>query len=348
MTTPRKGSGRPGNLLLDVLGGKIVKTPPLWMMRQAGRYLPEYREVRKQAGSFLDLCYNPALATEVTLQPIRRFGFDAAILFSDILVVPHAFGQKVWFEEGEGPRLEVVSRETGLRHLKDEIDLEHLAPVLETVDRLSAALPRDTALIGFCGAPWTVASYMVAGKGTPDQAPARLVAYADPDFLQQIVDKLVAGSINYLNAQIAAGAQAVQIFESFASALPPALLQRWSVDPISRIVAGVKSANPQAKVVVFARGSGPQVGRFAAIPGVDGIGVDWMSDLGAVASQVAVTTQGNLDPLALVAGGEALRAGVETVLTATAGRPHIFNLGHGIVPQTPVEHVEQFVKLVRG
>jgi uroporphyrinogen decarboxylase len=348
MTTHHGQTGRPGNPFLDVLAGKVAKVPPLWMMRQAGRYLPEYRELRKQAGSFLDLCYNPALATEVTLQPIRRFGFDAAILFSDILVVPHAFGQKVWFEEGEGPRLEVVSRATGLDHLKPEIDLQHLAPVLETVDRLATALPQETALIGFCGAPWTVASYMVAGKGTPDQAPARLLAYGDPDFLQQIIDRLIAGSIRYLNAQIGAGAQAVQIFESFASALPPALLQRWSIDPISKIVAGVKAANPQAKIIVFARGSGPQVTRFAAIPGVDAIGVDWMSDLGSVAAQVTITTQGNLDPLALVAGGDALRLGVEAVLTATEGRPHVVNLGHGIVPQTPVAHVEEFVKLVRG
>lgn len=337
-----------GNLFLDTLAGHVPERPPIWLMRQAGRYLPEYREVRKTAGSFLDLCYNPALATEVTLQPIRRFGFDASILFSDILVVPHAFGQKVWFEEGEGPRLDPVSRASGLGALHAEIDLNHLAPVLETVSRLRAALPHETALIGFCGAPWTVASYMVAGKSTPDQAPARLMAYQDPEFLHQIIDRLVEGSIRYLCAQVAAGAQAIQIFESFASALPPALLAEWSIGPISRIVAGVKAAHPAAKLIVFARGAGREIARFAAIPGVDAVGVDWMSDLAVVSDLVPITTQGNLDPLALVAGGAALERGIDAVLEATRGRPHVFNLGHGIVPQTPIAHVEAMMRRVRG
>src|ERR687890_714007 len=228
--------------LLRALQGEAIWPPPLWLMRQAGRYLPEYREIRRQAGSFLDLCYNPDLATEVTLQPIRRFGFDGAILFSDILVIPHALGQDVRFAEGEGPRLDPVASLHDLDRLAEALPLERLAPVFETLVRLKTALPSDTALLGFCGAPWTVASYMIAGKGTPDQAPARLLSYRDPAFMAALIERLVEASTTYLIAQIDAGAEAVQIFESFGAALPPALFDELSLRPISTIVRRLKQA----------------------------------------------------------------------------------------------------------
>ncbi|WP_332687222.1 uroporphyrinogen decarboxylase [Bosea sp. (in: a-proteobacteria)] len=338
------------SLFLRALSGEKTAVPPLWLMRQAGRYLPEYREIRAQAGGFLELCYNPAFATEVTLQPIRRFGFDAAILFSDILVVPHALGQKVWFAEGEGPKLEPLSDASDLARLDETLNLERLAPVFETVERVRAALPAETALIGFCGAPWTVASYMLAGKGTPDQAPARLVAYADPAFLDRLIERLVEASIVYLNRQIEAGAQVVQVFESFASALPPGLIEKLSFAPLRRIVAGVKARHPQAKVILFARGAGSRLEGLAQSSGADGIGLDWGVDPRWAAATLSpeVTLQGNLDPLALIAGGEALRHDVAAIREAMSERAFIFNLGHGIQPQTPVAHVEQLVKLVRS
>lgn len=337
-------------VFLRCLSGETMATPPIWLMRQAGRYLPEYREIRAKAGGFLDLCYNPAFATEVTLQPIRRFGFDAAILFSDILVVPHALGQKVWFAEGEGPKLEPIETAQGLAGIDAELNLERLAPVFETIERLREKLPREVALIGFCGAPWTVASYMIAGKGTPDQAPARITAYRDPGFMQRLIDLLVEASIRYLNRQIEAGAQAVQIFESFASALPPALIESLSFDPLRRIVAGVKAKHPQAKVILFARGAGLKLVDLAADGGADGIGLDWSVDPAWAARELdgKVTLQGNLDPLALIAGGAALERGVAAIREAMQARPHIFNLGHGILPQTPIAHVERLMALVRS
>src|SRR3954470_10326781 len=251
-------------------------------MRQAGRYLPEYRETRKQAGSFLDLCYNPKLAEEVTLQQIRRFGFDASILFSDILVIPHALGQQVRFVENEGPKLDPVTSETELGRLADELPLDRLAPVLETLDRLCGALPAQTTLLGFCGAPWTVASYMIAGKGTPDQAPARLTAYRDPAFMGRLIDRLVLASTAYLIAQVDAGAEAVQIFESFGAALPPALFGPLSLDPIGRIVLGLNEARPEARVIVFVRGGGPNLRRLIEARLGDALALDWTLDLAAV------------------------------------------------------------------
>ncbi len=335
--------------LMRLFKGETLASPPIWLMRQAGRYLPEYREIRSKAGSFLDLCYNTDLATEVTLQPIRRFGFDASILFSDILVVPHAMGQKVWFEEGEGPRLEQIATAAALIERPLSFNLDRLAPVIRTVERLHRELPPETTLIGFCGAPWTVASYMIAGKGTPDQAPARLVAYSDPPFLAAIIEQLVEASIVYLNAQLAAGAEVVQIFESFASALPPEGLRKWSIAPIGRIVRGVKQAWPEARIIVFARGASSLLAEYASATGADAMGIDWGTDL-AIARSVlpdAILTQGNLDPLALVAGGQALDAGIDQMMrTAREGR-HIVNLGHGIVPQTPIAHVERLVERVR-
>jgi len=336
--------------LMRLFGGETLATPPIWLMRQAGRYLPEYREVRKKAGSFLDLCYNTDLATEVTLQPIRRFGFDASILFSDILVVPHAMGQKVWFEEGEGPRLEQITTAGELAARPLRFDLDRLAPVIRTVERLRRELPAQTTLIGFCGAPWTVASYMIAGKGTPDQAPARLVAYSDPAFLQAVIDQLVEASITYLTAQLDAGAEIVQIFESFASALPPAGLERWSMEPIGRIVRGVKAAHPSCKVIVFARGAASLLPRYAATTGADGFGIDWGADLAQAVELIpdGLISQGNLDPLALVAGGEALETGVERMMQVARKGRHIVNLGHGILQQTPISHVERLMQLVRA
>ena len=335
--------------LLRVLQGEAIWPPPVWLMRQAGRYLPEYREIRRQAGSFLDLCYNPDLATEVTLQPIRRFGFDGAILFSDILVIPHALGQDVRFAEGEGPRLEPVASLHDLDRLTDALPLERLAPVFDTLSRLKTALPSETTLLGFCGAPWTVASYMIAGKGTPDQAPARVLAYRDPAFMTALIDRLVEASTTYLAAQVEAGAEAVQIFESFGGALPPALFGPLSLDPIGRIVRGLKERRPEAKVIVFVRGGGPNLARLVDARIADAIALDWSMDLTAALPMIPrhVATQGNLDPLALMAGGAALDRSVEAVLAAARGRPHIFNLGHGILPETPITHVERMVARVR-
>lgn len=334
---------------IRTLAGERTDVPPIWLMRQAGRYLPEYRAVRAEAGSFLDLCYNPDFATEVTLQPIRRFGFDASILFSDILVVPHALGQEVTFAEGEGPRLPPITDRTGLAKLKSEIDLGHLEPVLETVRRLVRELPAQTPLIGFCGAPWTVASYMIAGKGTPDQAPIRLMAYRDPELLRLFIDKLVDASIAYLSAQADAGVDALQLFESFAGALPPDLFEAWSADPIKRIVAGVRQRHPDLPVLVFARGAQKRVNAFA-----DGtaaaIGLDWTFDPMEADALLppGIAAQGNLDPHALIAGGEALDRRVDAIKAAFAKRPHVFNLGHGILPETPIAHVEQMIARVRG
>jgi uroporphyrinogen decarboxylase len=341
---------RPTTTLLRVLDGEPVWPLPIWLMRQAGRYLPEYRDVRARAGSFLDLCYNPALAAEVTLQPIRRFGFDAAIIFSDILVIPHALGQDVCFIENEGPRLEPITSQGDLDRLAGDVPLQRLAPVFEALERVRGALPSETALLGFCGAPWTVASYMIVGRGTPDQAPARVTAYRDPALMRALIERLVAASTAYLTAQIDAGADAVQIFESFGAALPPALFGPLSLDPIGRIVRGLKGARPQARVIVFVRGGGPHLRRLVEAGFADGLALDWTLDPTTVLPNIpkTVATQGNLDPLALVAGGAPLERGIDAVLEAVRGRPHIFNLGHGIVPETPIAHVERMIARVRS
>jgi uroporphyrinogen decarboxylase len=337
--------------LLRVLAGEALSPPPIWLMRQAGRYLPEYRAVRETAGGFLELVYTPALAAEVTLQPIRRYGFDAAILFSDILVVPDALGQRVDFVEGEGPRLEPIRREGDLGRLKGSATRPKFARVGETVARLRQDLPHDTALIGFCGAPWTVATYMVEGGGSPDQREARLWAYRDPAGFGQLVDMLVEASIEYLGMQVDAGADVLQIFDTWAGNLAPAQFAAWVVAPTRRIVAALRAKHPRVPVIGFPRGAGQRIGAYVAETGVAGVGcdtgvtVEQMRDL-ARAGQVAV--QGNLDPLALVAGGEALRAQTDALLQGLAGVPHIFNLGHGILPETPVEHVAELVERVRG
>ncbi|HWK94569.1 MAG TPA: uroporphyrinogen decarboxylase [Pseudolabrys sp.] len=335
--------------LLQVLEGRAQDIPPVWMMRQAGRYLPEYRELRAKAGGFLDLCFNPELAAEVTLQPIRRFNFDAAILFSDILVMPLALGRKVEFLAGEGPKLEPMKDAASLSGLRDRVDHDVLAPIYETVRRVKAGLPENTALIGFCGAPWTVATYMVAGEGTSDQGPARLFAYRDPENFKRIIDRLVQGSIEYLVAQLNSGADCVQIFDTWAGILPPEQFDRWCMEPTERIVTGVRAQVPGAKIIGFPRGAGAMALPYVEITGVDAIGLDWMfpRSLAHDILQPRVPIQGNVDPLALLAGGAALDREVEDVLTM-ADRPLIFNLGHGILPETPIAHVEQMLKRVRG
>jgi uroporphyrinogen decarboxylase len=343
---PNASSAKP---FLAALAGERQKTPPIWLMRQAGRYLPEYRDLRAKAPTFLDLCYTPRLATEATLQPIRRFGFDAAILFSDILVLPDALGQSVGFESGDGPRLDPIGDAEGLAKLRDEPDWRRLHPVFEALDRVKGALPTETALIGFCGAPWTVASYMIAGRGTPDQAPARLFAYRHPDLFAGLIDRLVDASAEYLCRQFAAGADAAQIFDSWAGVLPPAEFERWCVAPIEAIAAKVRAKAPHAPLIAFPRGAGAQLAKFAAIAEIDAIGLDT-----AVEPKTAIAPlprrlalQGNLDPLALVAGGWRLDQEIERVLSGFETRAHIFNLGHGVLPETPIEHVERLVDRVR-
>jgi uroporphyrinogen decarboxylase len=335
---------------LQVLDGIAQSPPPVWLMRQAGRYLPEYRALREKAGEFLDLIFTPEYAAEVTLQPIRRFGFDAAILFSDILVIPHALGQAVRFAAGEGPRLEPLADGQALKRLAGEVDQNVLAPIYETVRLVKAKLDRGTALLGFCGAPWTVASYMVAGQGTPDQAPARLFAYREPEAFAGLIDLLVDASAAYLVRQLQAGADAVQIFDTWAGVLPPEEFARWCIAPTRRIVDKVRAQIPGAKVIGFPRGAGALLARYVEDIPLNAVGLDWSVDRGfardLVQSRVAV--QGNLDPLVLVAGGAALDRAVDAVMEAFAGRPFIFNLGHGIVPQTPIAHVERMLARVRG
>ncbi len=341
---------KPAKPFLAALAGERQARPPVWLMRQAGRYLPEYREIRVQAASFLDFCYTPAFALEATLQPIRRFGFDAAILFSDILVVPDALGQSVTFETGEGPRLDPIGDAEGFERLRPEPDWTQLAPVFETLDRVKTALPGDVALIGFCGAPWTVASYMIAGRSTPDQAPARLFAYREPVLFAALIDRLVDASAEYLLRQIAAGAEAVQIFDSWAGVLPPVEFERWCLAPVEALIAKVKARAPGTPVIAFPRGAATQLSKFAGLEGIAAIGLDTAVEPRAAVAALPgpVALQGNLDPLALIAGGAALDQGVDRVLAGFADRAHIFNLGHGILPETPIAHVERMLKRVRG
>lgn len=335
---------------LRVLDGVQQASPPIWIMRQAGRYLPEYRQIRSQADSVLDLCFSPKLAAEVTLQPIRRFKFDAAILFSDILVIPHALGQKVTFVSGEGPRLEPLTEPSAIAKIHSGKEHHVLAPIYETIHQVKEKLPPQVAFLGFCGGPWTVATYMIAGEGTPDQAPARLFAYRYPEAFARLIDILVETSASYLIAQFKAGVDAVQIFDTWAGVLPPAEFARWCIAPTQRIVAAVRSELPGARIIGFPRGAGTMLEAYVNALSLNAVGLDWMIDRtfarDRIQSRVAV--QGNLDPLALVAGGAALDREIDAVLAAFAGGPFIFNLGHGIVPETPVEHVEQMLRRVRG
>jgi uroporphyrinogen decarboxylase len=335
--------------VLEVLSGHRQAVPPVWLMRQAGRYLPEYRAIREKVPGFLELCFTPKLAAEVTLQPIRRFGFDAAILFSDILVVPHALGQGVTFETGEGPRLAPVVDASTLAGFRSEVDQAVLAPVYETIALVRAALPENVALLGFCGAPWTVATYMVAGRGGDEQAAARALAYRDPKAFSELIDRLVRASIDYLVRQFHAGVDAVQIFDTWAGVLPPTQFVRWCVEPVERIISGVRAGLAKAKIIAFPRGAGTLLFEYTQNVPADAIGLDWMIDprFAEAAIPRTMAVQGNLDPLALLAGGHALDRAVDYVLTAWSDRPLIFNLGHGILKETPVAHVEQMLARVR-
>lgn len=347
---------KPSRRLLRVLSGEPLEQPPVWLMRQAGRYLPEYRATRTEAGGFLDLCYTPRLAAEVTLQPIRRYGFDAAILFSDILIVPDALGQPVRFLEGEGPQLDPLRSAEDIARLDRAATHRKFSIICETVARLRTDLPAETTLIGFCGAPWTVATYMIGGRGSPDQAAARLFAYRDPQAFSRLMDLLVDVSVDYLSQQIAAGADCVQIFDSWAGSLPDNEFTRWVIEPTKLLVAALESRHPSVPIIGFPRGAGINAARYVRETGVNGIGCDTAEPLGAMRNLAqmrrkgsgAVAAQGNLDPLLLVSGGEALDRRVDEILQAMDGVPFIFNLGHGIVPQTPPENVERLVQRVRG
>ena len=336
--------------VLSVLDGHRQSVPPVWMMRQAGRYLPEYRELRATAGTFLDLCFTPKLAAEVTLQPIRRFGFDAAILFSDILVVPHAFDRTVTFETGEGPRLDPITEAATIAALPQTPRENVFDPVYETIRRVKAELPPAVTLLGFCGAPWTVATYMIAGRGTPDQAPARLFAYREHAAFTELVERLTAASVTYLVGQLRAGADAVQVFDTWSGILPRHEFERWCIEPMRQIVANVRAEVPDARFIGFPRGAGTALPAYAERTGVNAVGLDWMVDPAYVRDnvQTRVAVQGNLDPLALLAGGAALDAGVDAALAAYAEGRFVFNLGHGILPQTPIAHVERMLARVRG
>jgi len=332
--------------MLRVLRGTAAEPKPIWLMRQAGRYLPEYRETRSKASDFLSLCLNPTLASEVTLQPIHRFGFDAAILFADILVIPHGLGQKVWFEPGEGPKLEALDA-GGIAKLKPAEVLPRLTPICETVSQVKSQLPKTTTLIGFAGAPWTVATYMIAGGSSNDSTPARMFALRHPTEFATLIDLLVETTADYLIAQAEAGAEVLQIFESWAGTIPNDSVQAFSVDPIRKIIGSVHKRVPTIPVIVFPRGAGANYRLFGDV-GAAAICVDTHASLRWVHGETKKAVQGNLDPLTLIAGGKALRAAVEKILTETAGIPHIFNLGHGIRPDTPLAHVEELIRLVRG
>ena len=337
--------------LVSVLQGTMLSPPPLWLMRQAGRYLPEYRKVRASVGGFLELCYTPALAAEVTLQPIRRYGFDAAILFSDILVVPDALGQGVRFVEGEGPRLDAITSAAELTRLDPAATGAKFARVYETVARLRQDLPRETTLIGFCGAPWTVATYMVGGQGSSDQAAARTLAYRDRETFARLIDIVTDASIDYLDGQVRAGADVLQIFDSWAGNLPDGEFATWVVAPTRRIVAELKRRHPGTPIIGFPRGAGDNAEGYVRETGVEGLGCDTampLRQMRALANTSGVAVQGNLDPLLLAAGGPAFEARVRETLDVMRGVPFIFNLGHGIVPHTPPEHVARLVELVRS
>jgi uroporphyrinogen decarboxylase len=342
--------GRVTKPLLEVLTGKRQAMPPVWLMRQAGRYLPEYRRVREQASSFLQLCFTPRLAAEVTLQPVRRFAFDAAILFSDILVVPHALGQAVSFETGEGPKLDPIIDAQGIAHLRERIDDNALSPIYETIARVRSAIPAGVTLLGFCGAPWTVATYMIAGRGSEDQRAARLFAYRDPVGFAQLMEILITASADYLVRQFAAGVDAVQIFDTWAGILPAEEFARWCAEPVERIVVEVRRAVPQARIIGFPRGAASSLVRYVDQVSVNAVGLDWTIDRSFAREQIQtrLPVQGNLDPLALVAGGSALDRAVDAVLAAFAEGPFIFNLGHGIQPETPIANVDQMLARVRG
>ena len=335
-------------LLLRTLRGENTPERPIWLMRQAGRYLPEYRVLREQKGGFLALCYDPTAAAEITLQPIRRFGFDGAILFSDILIVPYAMGQDLEFLAGEGPRLSPGLIDAALDSL--QAVPQRLAPIYDTVARVKALLPADKTLLGFAGSPWTVATYMVAGEGSRDQHETRAMAYRDPAAFQAIIDAIVAVTVEYLAGQVAAGAEAVQLFDSWAGSLAPAEFERWVIAPNAAIVSALHNRFPELPVIGFPKGAGEKLPAYARETGVDALGLDETIDplWAAKALPAGMPVQGNLDPLLLLAGGAELERQAVRILEAFADRPHVFNLGHGIGQFTPIEHVEQLFGTVRG
>ena len=341
----------PTKTILRALAGERLPTPPVWMMRQAGRYLPEYRATRAQAGDFLSLCYNPELAAEVTLQPIRRYGFDAAILFADILLLPQALGADLWFETGEGPRLSTITDAEGLTRLKPISDIhETLSPIYETVRILSRELPSETTLIGFAGAPWTVATYMIAGRGTPDQGPAHAFKAADRVAFSQLIDILTEASIEYLSCQVSAGAEVVKIFDSWAGSLNGADFAEFALAPAQRIIAALKARHPGLPVIAFPRQAGEGYVGFAQASGADCIAIDnsVTPEWAAENVQRDGCVQGNLDPRHLVTGGAELVAETKRVVQAFSGGPHIFNLGHGITPDADPENVHRMLEAIRG
>ena len=334
--------------LLAVLKGERRDPPPMWLMRQAGRYLPEYRALRASRGGFLDMAYDPTAAAEITLQPLRRFPFDAAILFSDILIVPHAIGQELSFVAGEGPRLAPPLADASLDGLQPV--LERLEPIWATVERVKAELSPQTTFLGFAGSPWTVATYMVAGQGSREQAEARSLAYQDPGKFDAIIRRVEAVTLDYLSGQVEAGVDAVQLFDSWAGSLAPSEFERWVIAPTARIVEAFRARHPDTPVIGFPKGAGGKLRAYAAETGVNAIGLDETVDPAWADRELPkdLPVQGNLDPLALIAGGEALGSATKRILDAFAARPHIFNLGHGIQQTTPIAHVEQLVQLVKG
>lgn len=338
--------------LLRALTGETLATPPVWLMRQAGRYLPEYRKTREKAGSFLDLCYNSELATEVTMQPIRRFGFDAAIVFADILLVPHGLGRKLWFELGEGPRLEPLTTIEGVRRLASDEEMHiHLAPVYETVRRLKSALPAETALIGFAGAPWTVATYMIAGRGKDEQAGALALMESAPAVFEALMARLVDATAAYLIAQVDAGAEVLKLFDSWAGALAhdPVAFEKWCIAPTVAIMARIRERCGEIPLIGFPREAGPLYEHYVQATGVNGIAIDtavspsWARDK----LQHLATVQGNLDPAFLVEGGKPMNAAIATLLETLGSGPYIFNLGHGITPDADPKHVEKLMSILR-
>ncbi len=331
--------------LLAVLSGERRDPPPVWLMRQAGRYLPEYRRVRARVAGFLELCYTPELAVEVTLQPLRRFPLDAAILFSDILVVPHALGMEVRFLEGEGPKLDPLREPADLARLAPAALYPRLRPVYETVAALARELPPKVTLIGFSGAPWTLACYMLEGGGSKDWLTARRVALAEPEFFARLVAILTESVIAYLDAQIAHGAEAVQLFDSWAGVLPEGETRRWVIEPARRIAEALRRRHPRVPLIAFPRGIGPLYPEFVEAVRPAGIGLDTTLPCGWAAAELpaGIAVQGNLDPVTLLVGGARLDTAVAEILAAFRRRPHIFNLGHGILPQTPIAHVEALI-----
>jgi uroporphyrinogen decarboxylase len=336
--------------LLRALAGEALAVPPIWLMRQAGRYLPEYRALRTKAPDFLSFCLMPELAAEATLQPIRRFAFDAAIVFSDILVVPYALGQRVGFREGEGPSLEALTGESDIRKLEPNRAIERIAPVQETLRQVRTALPKDVALIGFAGAPWTVATYMVEGGTSRDFIRTKRWAFSDPTGFAALIDRLVSTTTDYLLGQIEAGAEAIQLFDSWAGVLPEAEFRRWVIEPTARITRTLKARYPSVPIIGFPRGAGVLYEAYTEDSGVDAVSLDSAVPLAWAREhlQARHTVQGNLDPVLLLTGGPAMAAAVRGIVTALRGRPFVFNLGHGILPETPPEHVTALVEHVRG